>query len=67
MEAAQPVECRSLRNAGMEARLGPTLAGIDAAELQRVLLPRKPIDGAVSGPPGAIVALAMLDPAYQLK
>ena len=67
MEAPQPVEGRSLRNAGMEARLGPTLAGIDAAELQRVLLPRKPIDGDVSGPPGAVVALAMLDPAYQLK
>jgi uncharacterized protein (DUF1800 family) len=68
MEAPRPVEGRSLRNAGMEARLGPTLAGIDVAELQRVLLPRKPIDGAeVSGPPGAAVALAMLDPAYQLK
>jgi uncharacterized protein (DUF1800 family) len=68
MEAPRPVEGRSLRDAGMEARLGPTLAGIDAAELQRVLLPRKPIDGAeASGPPGAVVALAMLDPAYQLK
>jgi uncharacterized protein (DUF1800 family) len=68
MEAPPPVEGRSLRSAGMEARLGPTLAGIDAAELQRVLLPCKPIDGAeVSGPPGAVVALAMLDPAYQLK
>ena len=68
MEASRPVEGRSLRHAGMEARLGPTLAGVEAAELQRVLLPRKPIDGAeASGPPGAIVALAMLDPAYQLK
>ena len=37
-------------------------------ELQRVLLPRKPIDAAEGGgPPGAVVALAMLDPAYQLK
>ncbi len=68
MEAPRQIEGRSLRNAGMEARLGPTLGGIDAAELQRVLLPRKPIDGAAaSGPPGAVVAQAMLDPAYQLK
>jgi len=67
MEATPPVEGRSLRHAGMEVRLGPTLAGIDTAELQRVLLPRKPIDGEVSGSPGAVVALAMLDPAYQLK
>ncbi|CAN5333099.1 DUF1800 domain-containing protein [soil metagenome] len=68
MEASRPVEGRSLRNAGMEARLGPTLRGVDAAELIRVLLPRQPIDGAeVSGPPGAVVAMAMLDPAYQLK
>ena len=44
MEAAQPVEGRSLRNAGSEAKLGPTLAGIDAAELVRTLLPRQPID-----------------------
>jgi len=68
MEVARPVEGRSLRSAGMEAQLGPTLAGIDVAELQRVLLPRKPIDGAeASGPAGAVVARAMLDPAYQLK
>jgi hypothetical protein len=33
-----------------------------------VLLPRQPIDGSeASAPPGAVVALAMLDPAYQLK
>lgn len=68
MEAPRPVEGRSLRNAGMEARLGPTLAGVDPAELQRVLLPCKPIDGAEGGDsPGAVVARAMLDPAYQLK
>jgi len=68
MEALRPVEGRSLRNAGMEARLGPTLRGIDAAELVRVLLPRQPIEGAdVSGSPGTVVAAAMLDPAYQLK
>jgi uncharacterized protein (DUF1800 family) len=68
MEAPRPVEGRSLRNAGMEARLGPTLRGMDAAELTRVLLPRQPIDGSeASAPPGAVVALAMLDPAYQLK
>ncbi|HSI01105.1 MAG TPA: DUF1800 domain-containing protein, partial [Reyranella sp.] len=40
MEAARPVEGRSLRNAGAEARLGPTLSGVDTAELTRVLLPR---------------------------
>jgi uncharacterized protein (DUF1800 family) len=68
MEAPRPVEGRSLRNAGLEARLGPTLGGIDPAELQRVLLPRAPIDDAeASGSPGAVVALSMLDPAYQLK
>lgn len=68
METPRPVEGRSLRNTGPGARLGPTLAGIDGVELQRVLLPRKPIDGApASGPLGAIVASAMLDPAYQLK
>jgi uncharacterized protein (DUF1800 family) len=68
MEEPRPVEGRSLSHAGMEARLGPTLAGVDAAGLQRVLLPCKPVDGAEgSGSPGAVVALAMLDPAYQLK
>jgi uncharacterized protein (DUF1800 family) len=68
MEVARPIEGRSLRNAGMEARLGPTLRGIDAPELTRVLLPRRPIDGAdVGDPPGTVVAMAMLDPVYQLK
>lgn len=67
-ETERPVEGRSLRGAGLEVRLGPTLAGLDAAELQRVLLPRMPIDGGeADGPPGAVVARAMLDPAYQLK
>ncbi|MCW5733528.1 MAG: DUF1800 domain-containing protein [Enhydrobacter sp.] len=67
-EPARPVEGRSLRHAGLEARLGPTLAGLDAVELKRVLLPLKPIDGGeANGPPGAVVASAMLDPAYQLK
>ena len=65
---ARPVEGRSLRNAGTEARLGSTLSGIDGAELARVLLPRQPIDGLDTGvAPGAVVAAAMLDPAYQLK
>ena len=68
MEPPRPVEGRSLRNAGMAARLGPTLAGVDAAELTRVLLPRQPIDAVeTNGSPGAAVAAAMLDPAYQLK
>jgi uncharacterized protein (DUF1800 family) len=68
MEPQRPVEGRSLRNAGMAAKLGPTLAGLDAAELTRVLLPRQPIDAVeTNGSPGAAVAAAMLDPAYQLK
>jgi hypothetical protein len=68
MAVPRPVEGRSLRNAGHEARLGPTLAGVDTAELIRVLLPRPPIDAAeTNGSPGAAVAAAMLDPAYQLK
>lgn len=63
-----PVEGRSLRDAGNEARLGPTLAGIDGATLMRSLLPRQPIDGAnPAAAPGAVVAAALLDPAYQLK
>ena len=38
------------------------------AELTRVLLPRQPIDAVeTNGSPGAAVAVAMLDPAYQLK
>lgn len=68
MEPARPVEGRSLRNAGFAVKLGPTLSGIDGAELVRTLLPRQPIDRAEPGrEPGAIVAAAMLDPAYQLK
>jgi len=63
-----PVEGRSLRNAGGEAKLGPTLTGVDQAALLRTLLPRAPIDGVdVSSPPGAVVAQALLDSAYQLK
>lgn len=64
-----PIEGRSLRDAGSEARLGPTLLGIDAGRLMRTLLPRKPVDTVdVSGlTPGALVATAMLDSAYQLK
>lgn len=68
MNPPRPVEGRSLRNAGNEARLGPTLAGVDGAVLLRTLLPRQPVDGVdSSGPAGAIVAAAMLDTAYQLK
>jgi uncharacterized protein (DUF1800 family) len=64
----RPIEGRSLRNAGAEARLGPTLAGVDSSTLMRTLLPRAPIDGATAGgEPGAVVASAMLDTAYQLK
>jgi uncharacterized protein (DUF1800 family) len=64
----RPVEGRSLRNAGNQAALGPTLAGSDAAELMRTLLPRQPIDPVdTEGTPGAVVAAAMLDPVFQLK
>ena len=61
-------EGRSLRNAGGEARLGASLQGTDSAMLLRTLLPRAPIDPIdTSASPGAVVAAAMLDPAYQLK
>ncbi|HYD04661.1 MAG TPA: hypothetical protein VEC60_03005, partial [Reyranella sp.] len=67
MEPPRAVEGRSLRNAS-EAKLGPTLSGIDAAALVRTLLPRHPLDPVETGrTPGAIVAAAMLDPVYQLK
>ncbi len=74
MEEAQqmleprPVEGRSLRNSGAEARLGPTLLGVDAATLSQTLLPRAPIDVVqTGGTPGAMIAAALLDPVYQLK
>lgn len=68
MDPPRPVEGRSLRNAGNEVRLGPTLAGVDSDVLLRTLLPRQPVDGGdVSGTAGAIVAAALLDTAYQLK
>jgi uncharacterized protein (DUF1800 family) len=68
MNPPRPVEGRSLRNAGNEVRLGPTLTGVDTALLQRTLLPRQPVDGVEpNGTAGAIVAAAMLDTAYQLK
>jgi uncharacterized protein (DUF1800 family) len=64
----RPIEGRSLRNAGGEAKLGPDLAGVDQTLLLRTLLPRAPIDGVDTGlSPGAVVASAMLDSAYQLK
>ncbi len=44
-----------------EARLGPTLAGVDAATLVRTLLPHKPIDAVdtTGRSPGAAVAAAI--------
>ncbi len=63
-----PVEGRSLRTAGNSARLGPTLANLDAVTLQRALLPvppQVPLDSAI--PAGAAVARLLLDPGYQLK
>ena len=68
MAEARPVEGRSLRAAGNEARLGPTLSSMDSTTLLRTLLPRAPIDTVdVSGTPGVAVTAAMLDTAYQLK
>jgi len=68
MMEMRPVEGRSLRNAGGEARLGASLSGADSATLIRTLLPRAPIDPVdAAASPGAVVASAMLDPAYQLK
>ena len=64
----RPVEGRSLRSAGGEAKLGPVLAGVDQQMLLRTLLPRAPIDGVdVTSSPGTVVASAMFDSAYQLK
>ena len=68
MEPSRPVEGRSLRNAGNEVRLGPSLSGVDGATLLRTLLPRQPVDGVdANGTAGAIVAAALLDTSYQLK
>ena len=68
MEPPRPVEGRSLRNAGNEVRLGPSLAGVDSPTLLRTLLPVEPVDGAnTEGTAGAIVAAALLDTSYQLK
>jgi uncharacterized protein (DUF1800 family) len=68
MMEPRPVEGRSLRNSGGAARLGPTLLGVDAATLSKTLLPFTPIDAVeTGGVPGAVVAAALLDPAYQLK
>lgn len=68
MEPARPVEGRSLRNAGNEVRLGPSLTGVDTATLLRTLLPAEPVDGVdTTGSAGAIVAAALLDTSYQLK
>ena len=68
MAEPRPIEGRSLRNAGAEARLGQTLDGVDPAVLLRTLLPRAPIDTVEpSRTPGGTVAAAMLDTAYQLK
>ncbi len=68
MDVPRPVEGRSLRNAGNEVRLGPTLAGVDSAMLLRTLLPVQPVDGVdAGGTAGAVVASALLDTAYQLK
>lgn len=68
MEPPRPVEGRSLRNAGNEVRLGPSLTGFDGATLLRTLLPGEPVDGLdANASAGAIVASALLDTSFQLK
>ena len=68
MAERRPVEGRSLRNAGVEVRLGPTLEGVESTVLVQTLLPRQPIDAVdIPSSPGVAVATAMLDTAYQLK
>src|SRR5471030_1645716 len=57
MTEQRPIEGRSLRNAGGEAKLGPSLSGVDQDMLLRTLLPRAPIDGVdTTASPGAVVA-----------
>ena len=64
----RPVEGRSLRGAGMSARLGPSLSGVDVPTLTRALLPLAPLSPLpASAGPGEAVATLLLDPVYQLK
>lgn len=64
----RPVEGRSLRDAGMSARLGPTLTGVDVPTLTRTLLPLPPLTPlAANATPGQAVASLLLDPVFQLK
>lgn len=64
----RPVEGRSLRDAGMSARLGPTLSGVDVPTLTRTLLPLPPLTPlSATATPGQAVATLLLDPVYQLK
>lgn len=64
----RPVEGRSLRGAGMSARLGPSLAGVDVSTLTRALLPLRPLTPLpANAGPGEAVASLLLDPVYQLK
>jgi hypothetical protein len=67
-EMARPVEGRSLRGAGMSARLGPSLSGVDVSTLTRALLPLPPLTPLpANATPGEVVATLLLDPVYQLK
>jgi uncharacterized protein (DUF1800 family) len=64
----RPVEGRSLRGAGMSARLGPSLSGVDVPTLTRALLPLPPLAPLpANAGPGEAVATLLLDPVYQLK
>lgn len=68
LEPPRRVEGRRAGNAGVEARLGASLVGLDGAVLLRTLLPVPPVDDVdVNGPAGAVVASALLDTSYQLK
>ncbi len=63
-----PVEGRSLRDAGMSARVGGALAGLDAGMLTRTLVPVVPrVPPTAGASAGRIVAALLLDPVFQLK
>lgn len=70
MQLGRPftVEDAARQSPQMTARVPAALAGLDAADLLRVLLPRPAIDPLDrAGPAGAVTASALLDVAYQLK
>ena len=63
-----PNETRMLEGQGMAVRLTPVFAGVDSAEMTRILLPIEPVEIVdTRGMPGSVAAAAMLDIAYQLR